>query len=131
MLVDEVGAYITAQALVPVGFTLRLGASTDTPDNLIVVREYMGAMPHYNHSLTGIGYENPRLQIECRSKNYLQARTTAEAIYRKLATVSEQVLSGCRYLRITPLQSPFLMGRDANGRERIIFNSEVNKEVSP
>jgi hypothetical protein len=131
MLLDEVADYITAQSLVPSGWVLRRGSSSDTPDEMIVLREYSGSPPAFVHGIAGIAMEYPRLQIECRARTYQAARTTAEAIYRKLATVSEQVLSGCRYLRISPLQSPFLMGRDANNRERLVFNATVMKEVSP
>lgn len=131
MMLDEIANFVEAEALVPVGFILRRGSSSDQPDNMIIIREYGGGAPHFVHPTTGIGFENPRVQIECRSKTYVSARNAAEAIYRKLAEVSQQELSGCRYLRITPLQSPFLMGRDTNGRERIVFNAQVVKEVSP
>jgi hypothetical protein len=130
VLLEEVGQYIVNQGLVPSGWVLMKGSSEDLPDKMIVVREYGGGAPSFVHSIPGIAIENPRIQVECRSKSYMLSRSTAEAIYRKLATVSQQTLSGCRYLRITPLQSPFLMGRDANNRERIVFNATVMKEVS-
>ena len=117
-----------AQGLGTVNTDIFLGSEPDAPDACVIVREYAGEKSEYTFGPT-IAYENPRVQIVCRAKDYLSARTKAEAVY-KAVDVAEASLTGVHYLRIEPLQPPFPIGRDNNDRRLIAFNCAVMKEQS-
>ncbi|MGA9772361.1 MAG: minor capsid protein [Blastocatellia bacterium] len=117
-----------AQDLGAVGTDIFLGSEPDAPDACVTIREYGGEKSEYTLGPT-VAYENPRIQIVCRAKDYLSARTKSEAVHRAVDQ-AELSLTGVHYLRIEPLQPPFPIGRDGNDRFLIAFNCAVMKEQS-
>jgi len=124
----ELATYLASQGVGTLDDTLFVGREPDAPDTAMAVLEYPGGPLDYTHDLT-IRYEHPRLQLWSRSVLYSEARANAEAMYGALLLVVNQALSGVRYLRVTPLQPPFVLQRDANERTVCIFNAECFKEV--
>lgn len=76
--------------------------------------------------------ERPRVQVVTRAAgdDYQTARNAANNAFRLLDGVRERTINGTRYLWICAVQSPFLMGRDANQRVLIAANFDVMKVLS-
>ena len=133
MLLDEVGAYLEVQGVATLEQDLWLGSRPEEgTDPIIVVAEYPGQAPEYqNDSTAGFGpvRENPQLQIMGRGEDYQAVRAKVQAAWIALSKVTNQVLSGKRYLSIRPNSSPALIGRDQSDRVLVGFNATVNKEV--
>jgi len=112
-----------------IGTSLFKGLMPSTPDVCIALYEYGGRAPDTVFGAATISLEYPRIQIVVRgaSHDYDGPRDRAETIYQAVAQVGNQTVNSIRYQTITPLQSPFLLRRDANGRVEIAFNVECVK----
>jgi hypothetical protein len=105
---------------------------TTAPDTLTSLYETPGTEPSRTFS-TGGGvreFENPSLQVICRSTSYQTARNNADVAFTILDSVANStVLStgGPRYVTISADQSPFSIGQDDNRRWLISCNYSVAK----
>ena len=128
----EVATFIASAASLTAATDLFTNALPASPDEAVVVYEYAGLPSTYVFGSAQIDREFPRIQIVCRGEkdDIDPPRALAETIYKAIGAVANQSLSGTRYHAITPLQPPFLMGHDANGRPLIVFNCQVDKEPS-
>ncbi len=135
-MLEEVATYLANQGVAnfasiigSVGINIFLGQMPDGPDQCIALIEYPGAAPEYELN-TYPAWENPKMQVTCRDTTYAAARDKALDVWSTLVGVTNQSLGGTRYLAITPIQSPFLLQRDALARVEFAFNCEVSKLVS-
>jgi hypothetical protein len=128
MLLPEIGSRLVSQVSLVLGINLFLSRLPDTPNVLVALFEYSGREPARTFG-DGTAWEKPRFQVQVRDDDYATARLTAQSCYNALE-FWETTLSGVRYLSCLPLQSPFLLRRDDNERVIIVFNCEVEKEVS-
>lgn len=130
MLEDEIATYLLQAGLGTPDVDLFEIRSPDKPDSVIVVRGYPGLPPGKTQGTPGISLEHPNLQITVRDPASDVAMNRAMNVYKALQIVRNQLLSGVRYMHITPLSQPGLIGFDQNGRTEVGFNSQVEKEVS-
>ena len=95
------------------------------------LHEYGGAEGDYTLLVAGAYIERPRFQVYCRHTVYATGRALVEAAYVALATVVNQTLTSTKYLRISPLQSPFQLDppQDAQGRWEWMFNCQAEKAL--
>jgi len=128
MLLDAVGAYVDAGSALTVGTDLFKGLMPETPDVCVALYETPGerALEMVGGSTPTV--ERPHLQVVARATDYVTARTNSQTVHGILQAVTDLNLSGVRYLRIQPLQAPYLMGRDENRRVKVVFNCSVEKE---
>lgn len=130
MILDELATYIDAQTAFTEATNLFKARMPDLPATAVVISEYGGALPSQTLGPTFVE-ENPRVQVVSRAADYTTARTNAKTIWNLFkAFPAGTSLSGVVYKAITPLQSPFLIMRDASDRPIIGFNLEVSKEFS-
>lgn len=112
------------------GTNLFIGRLPDSPDLCCAVFQYGGEEP-----LNMMGgdamppIEQPRIQVLVRATGYSTAQSTITAIWGYLEAILNENLTGDRYLRVSAVQSPFPMERDA--QDRIVFaqNFRVQKET--
>lgn len=139
MLLDEVAKYLADNGVGTVGADIFKSYSPDAPNAMLCVYEYGGSIPQDTFGNSTCSYavwENPSIQIVCRSTDYQIARNKCEDAFRLLHGVSNVVLkpsssaSGTFYLRINALQSPFRMGVDENARNLVVCNFRVMKSLS-
>jgi hypothetical protein len=128
MLLDELSTYLQANGIT----NIFLAEMPDLPDTCVSIYEYSGSPPVFILGQSIPTYEQPRFQVVTRDKSYTAARTQAKTIYTLLSSVTDQVLSGTRYIAIQALQSPFgdPSGRDASNRARVLCNYEAKKDLS-
>lgn len=140
MMLDEMAKYIAANSTAGVVNTsIFKGHLPSTPDTAIVLFEDAGSgQQSVLGALSAPAWENPHLQIICRSTDYRVARRRSETIYRLLDGVvgvrmypnSTATDTGALYLRVEPLQVPFGLGEDDNGRSLVSCNYRVMKGLS-
>lgn len=132
MVLDEIAAFVATACSLTVGTTVFKGALPSSPDACMAVYEYPGVAPDYVFGVSGVSVEYPRVQIVARgaADDYSTPRSVAETAYRAIAAAAPQSLSSTRYLSMMPLQSPFVLNRDANGRVVIAFNVQLAKGLS-
>jgi hypothetical protein len=72
------------------------------------------------------------VQIRCRgaASDYATPAAQAQTAYVALAAVANESIDGTLYHSIDPLQSPFLIEKDAKNRLVIGFNAQLTKELS-
>jgi hypothetical protein len=130
MLIEEVGNLIANSGHGTLGVDIFLYQMPDTPDTCIALREYGGGEPSYSHTYVDPSYEVPRFQMLARAPAIPDARLLAHQVWVTLQSVRNVTLDGTFYLRLQPLQSPFMIERDNNDRWVAGANFEAMKEVS-
>ena len=135
-LLDEVRDFLAGAGLgLTSGVNLWTAMQPDVPDVIVALYEYAGGSPTDTFAVPGV-YETQGLQVITRSDiaqtpgSYTAARTLARGAFAALEAVTNQTLSGTRYLRIKPVQSPFSLGRDESQRWRFVFNAMCYKAPS-
>jgi Bacteriophage minor capsid protein len=122
VILDDIANYLVAYGIGAV----HKGRLPDVPDQAVCLYEYGGPVPQFTHD--GQAWENPRVQVVARHRDYAAARQKAQDIYMLLNGKANLLIGGSRYLQIRALQSPFPLGRDQNDRERIVINLDIAKE---
>lgn len=89
-----------------------------TPDDFLTVRQYGGEPPERTKDGASIRY--PRFQVSARSKSARAAAMRAESAYQFLHGFSG-LMNNTGY-RVRALDEPAPLGRDEDGRERVICN---------
>jgi hypothetical protein len=96
----------------------------------LVLTETGGTGPYHTHNSGAVpSLVRPSMQLLARAATYVAAMTLARAAYTALL-LRDTTLSGTRYLLIEPLQEPFDLGLDANGRAQVAFNIRAEKSPS-
>ena len=131
--VDALIAWLAAAGLGTAGTTLFGSLSVAIPNGAGPVThliEYGGATPDETQTDDGTAIDRPRVQVTVHATSYSAADTQAQACHRALArVVNRTAADGMRYLRVAPIQAPFELGLDANGRAVVAFNLECWKSV--
>lgn len=130
-LLVDIGTYGAANGGGTVGTTIYEGQMPAEVDAGICLNEYGSEEPEYVLDVSGVYIEHPRFQVYCRHTDFATGRALIETWYRALALIVNQTLSGVKYLRVEPLQSPFSVNppRDAQGRWEWMFNCRTEKEL--
>lgn len=129
-LQSEVAALLEARGVGTRGVDLFDNGLTPAPDAQVAIQEYGGDAPEFLHDRDGVGYELRRFQLSVRAPSFDAAQLLAEAAHGVLTGVRNTTLSGTWYRRIVPLQSPFPLGQDQNGRHRFACNYRAEKRPS-
>ncbi len=112
---------------------IRVGFLDASPDEMGVIYEYGGINAEGRFGVVGVGWENPSIQILFRGapNDYATPMARARIAWQHLMSVQPGALpngNNTEYLKITPQQSPFSLGRDGNQRFEIVCNYYVMKE---
>ena len=131
-LVEELGSHIaTASTRFVLGTSLFLNNLPDEPNAAASIIEYGGSAPDYVFANSLPVNENQRVQIVCRSTSSQTARTNIGAAWVASQTIVNQTVgSGATWLRATPVQSPFLVTRDSQGRVLYGFNLACTRRTT-
>jgi len=128
VLLDDVATFVDTSTALTVGTDLFKGLMPDTPDACVALYETPGEMALEMGGGSTPTVERPHLQVISRAADYVTARNNSQTVHNAIRGVTDQTLSGRRYLRIQPLQDPYMMGRDENRRVKVVFNCSVEKE---
>jgi hypothetical protein len=130
MVLPDLGAYLVTQSIGTLGTNLFLGHLPPTPDSAVAILEYGGLAPEHDLGHSTQRHEFPRVQVLVRDTVYATARLKAQDIMADMAAIGNTTLSGVWYMGVDPIQQPFLLERDDNGRWVMACNYQVHKAVS-
>jgi len=116
-------ATISTQDLT-LGTNLFLGRLPDSPDTCVALFETSGLAPTDQFGTGVPAIETPGIQVRVRAAAYSTSQSLAVDVWKDLATVANEALSGTRYLRVDLLQSPFGLERD--GQDRMVYAFNLN-----
>jgi len=131
MVEDDIAALIATDGNGTVGGNVFIGPLPASPDLAVSVSPTVGPPPEYVYGEVDIAIEKPRVQVRVRGeeRDYDAPRTLMEQIYRGLSRRGAFTVNSTRYLDLTPLQAPFVLGQDDTGRWIFAVNFEAWKEV--
>jgi hypothetical protein len=106
------------------------GFPVSAPDLCVAVTEYGGPAGVDFFGEVTPTLERPRVQVRVRGEayDYDGPRTRLELIYQALGARSAFTVNGVRYLDLSPIQTPFPMGKDESNRWMFAVNFEALKE---
>lgn len=123
-MLDAIGAYLQQQNVGILGTDIFLSHMPETEQaTCIALFEYAGSPLDLHWS-----GEYPGLQVQVRSTSYPTARRTIGNIVNILHGMSEQKLSGIRFLLIQAQGNPEVLKRDDKGRVVLFVNFRIIKE---
>ena len=125
-LVEDVGAYLdTNSTRFAAGTSLFYNYLPSDPNRATSIIETGGVAPARAFGSTGPSWEQGRIQVACRSTSSATARADADAAFVLLEAVENQTLTSNQFLRVSAVQSVFLLERDARGRPVFACNYDV------
>lgn len=130
MVLDDMFTYLTSGGL-STGMVF-LGIMPTTPETAMTVYEAAGLRP--DHAMGNVAgravMERPTVKVVSRAQSYQTARTNAQTAFVLLDGLPRRTINGVQYHYGHALQSPFLMGRDEQGRPLVAFNVELMKDMT-
>ncbi len=130
-MVEELGVFLAAQSTrFTLGTNLTLDLMPDEPDTATAITEHGGAEPDYVFANDLPVNENARVAVTCRSTSSTKARADAGAAWVALGKIENETLSSVSWLRCKPIQSPFLLRRDEQGRVIYQFNADCTRRTT-
>lgn len=132
MLLHDIVTYLSSGGGWTGGTNLFAGVLPPSPADATAVYETGGVSPeHTMGNVAGVAVvERPRIQVVCRSASYETARANAQKAFLLLDKLPTRTINGVQYHYGQAVQSPYLMGRDEEGRPLIAFNVDVLKDMS-
>lgn len=99
---------------------LYIGLMPSSPDLCVAIYEYAGAAPLEVMNNDAATLERPSVQVIVRGgrNDYPTARTLIENVRDTLTAISNETISGVRFLRVMGLSSINALGVDDNDRPR-------------
>lgn len=122
-LLDSLAEYLEQRGHGARNVTLFVGNLPASPDSVIVLRDYAGSPPQYKQDSVLPAWEMPRFQMLIRDPGYAGARQKARSVWEALH-ISNTLMNGVLLISSRPLQAPFGLGKDENGREQYVANFE-------
>lgn len=126
MRVDlALGNYYVAQGVATLAQT-SVGTGDDLPttDGPFLTISGTGGEPREGTHNAG-SLRLPHFQIVARARSYSVAANMAEAAYEKSDKANLLLTGGVFIINMHPINDPFPLPKDANGRNRVAFNVEV------
>lgn len=124
-LVEEVGTFLDSESTrFTAGTNLFYNYLPDEPNTASSIVETGGLPPTYVFAGDLPAWENARIAVTCRSTSSTRARANINDAWIQLQEVANETLSSRSWLRISAVQSPFLLERDDRGR--IVFQANFD-----
>lgn len=123
-VLDELGTYLAANVsavTLTLGTNLFLGRMPDDPDTCVAVYQTTGQAPTDVYGAdSSPPLENVGLMVHTRAASYSTCESLAVDVMKTASKVINESLSGVRWLKVVPNQSPFALVRD--DRDRMLFS---------
>lgn len=109
---------------------LFIGIMPDQPDKCVAIYEYAGAPPLEVMVSNTATLERPSVQVMVRAarNDYPTARALIESVRNTLTGITDETISGERFLRVNQISSINALGVDDNDRPRFTLSLQVVME---
>lgn len=118
MILEALADKLTSASVATVGANLFIGLMPDQPDVCVALYEYAGAPPLEVLRDNDASLERPSVQVMVRASrnDYPTAQTLITAVRDSLTGITDETISGVRFLRVNQNSSINHVGTDDNDR---------------
>ena len=118
MILEALADKLTTASVATVGTNLFIGLMPDKPDVCVALYEYAGAPPLEVLRDNAASLERPSVQVMVRASrnDYPTAQTLITAVRNSLTGITDERISGVRFLRVNQNSSINHVGTDENDR---------------
>lgn len=128
MMLTDIGGYIATSMSLTAGNGLFLNWQPESPDQIVVLTDYLHDMPDITMRGTSPLSEHPRLQLLVRDlpMEVVQCESRCRTAYGYICAIQDMSLGSKRYTAI-PMQTPTMVGRDEQQRVLYVCNFQVTQ----
>ena len=131
-LLDDIVSVLEDASVATFGTDLFAGGfPTAAPDECLALFTYAGQAGVDTFGLAaggGPALEQPRVQVMGRGAYFDVVMAKVQAAYAALVAVVDQDINSKHYARIEAVSTPFGLGQDAKGLQRVGANFDVTKD---
>jgi hypothetical protein len=127
MMLEALADRLQSASVAFAGVNLFIGLMPDKPDVCVALYEYAGAQPLEVLVDNTATLERPSVQVMVRAgrNDYPAARTLTEAVRDSLTAITNESISGERFLRVNQISSINALGVDDNDRPRFTISLQA------
>lgn len=127
MLLEALADRLQSASVGTPGVDLFIGILPETPDLCIGIYEYAGAAPLEVLRDNGATLERPSIQVIVRASrnDYPAALAKVTAVRDTLTAITDETISGVRFLRVNQNSSINAVGSDANDRPEFTLSLQA------
>lgn len=128
-LLSDIGGYLDTQvASITLGTNFFYSLLPESPDICVALVENGGVTPIFTQGSINLpAIERPQIQFIVRHTSYELGAALSDTLYRVLTQITNQTISGNKYLRVMAISSPSLIERDKTKRVVFSCNFDVNR----
>lgn len=129
-MLESLADRLNSASVAVTGTNLFIGLMPATPDVCVALYEYAGAAPLEVLRDNSATLERPSVQVMVRASrnDYPTARTLMENVRDTLTNITDETISGVRFLRVNQISSINALGTDENDRPRFTLSLQVVQE---
>jgi hypothetical protein len=126
-MLEALAARLQSASVAVAGTNLFIGMMPNSPDACLALYEYSGAAPLEVMVDNDATLERPSVQVMSRAgrNDYPTARALIEQARDALTEISNETISGVRFLRVHHLSSINALGVDDNERPRFTLSLQA------
>lgn len=130
MILEALADRLTSASVATVGTNLFLGMMPDSPDLCVALFEYAGAPPLEVLRDNDATLERPGIQVLVRAgrNDYPIARDLTNTIRNTLTGITDEEISGVRFLRVSALSAVNSTGTDEKDRPQFTLSMQAVAE---
>lgn len=130
MILEALADKLTTASVATVGTNLFLGMMPDSPDLCVALYEYAGAPPLEVLRDNDATLERPGIQVLVRAgrNDYPIARDLTNTIRNTLTGITDEEISGVRFLRVSALSAVNATGTDEKDRPQFTLSMQAVAE---
>jgi len=127
MILESLADRLNSASVATTATNLFIGLMPDQPDLCAALYEYAGSAPLEVLRDNTATLERPSIQVMCRGarNDYPTARSLIEAIRDTLTAITDETITGVRFLRVNQISSINALGTDDNDRPRFTLSLQA------
>jgi hypothetical protein len=127
-MLEALAGKLVSASVATLATNLFVGHMPESPDACIALFEYQGNAPKETLKDMSGTVENPSVQVMARGATYPAGRALMVSARNTLTSITDETLSGLRFLRVSQLSSINSIGRDATERSVFTLSLQVFME---
>lgn len=126
-MLEALADKLNSEGVATTATNLFIGLMPNAPDTVVALYEYAGSPPIEVLVNNDATIERPSVQVMTRSgrNDYPTARTLIENVRNALTAITDETISGVRFLRVTQISSINALGVDENDRPRFSLSLQI------
>lgn len=126
-MLEGLAARLQSASVATPGTNLFLGIMPETPDVCVALYEYAGANPLEVMVDNDATLERPSIQVIVRASrnDYPTARTLIKDVRDTLTAITDETISGTRFLRVNQNSAINAVGMDENDRPEFTLSLQA------